>query len=122
MIAEDVVLDFAAASFRSVWALELLLALRRRGGKPWTASEIIKELRGSHVVVREALNNLITAGLVTADDTGNYSYHGSSAGVDEMVLELEKHYVLKPASVKHKIVTSPSVKLQILSDAFRIRE
>jgi hypothetical protein len=42
--------------------------------------------------------------------------------MDEMVAELEMLYALKPTSVIRKIVTSPSVKLQLLSDAFRIKE
>lgn len=122
MTSEDAVLEFAAAVFRSVWALELLLALKRREGGNWKSSEIIKELRGSRVVVTEALANLIAAGLVIEDDAGGYRYHVGSTGINDMVAELEKLYALKPTSVVRKIVTSPSVKLQILSDAFRIKE
>jgi predicted transcriptional regulator len=122
MISEDAVLDFAAALFGSVWALEILLALKRRGNRSWTPSEINKELRGSRVVVSEALANLTAAGLVVEDDSGGYRYHARSRDIEEMVAELEKLYALKPTAVVRKIITSPSVKLQILSDAFRIKE
>jgi biotin operon repressor len=122
MISEEDVLEFAADVFRSVWAVELMLALKRRGDRAWSPSEIIKELRGSRVVVKEALSNLIAAGLVIEEDAGGYRYHASSATLDEMATELEKLYALKPMSVVHRIVTSPSAKLQILSDAFRIKE
>jgi predicted transcriptional regulator len=122
MIPEDITLDFAGALFRSVWALELLLALRRRGERSWQTSDIIKELRGSEVVVTEALNNLIAAALVVQDNNGSYRYQPSSPAIDEMVIELEKLYSVKPTAVIHRIVTSPNVKLQILSDAFRIKE
>src|SRR6185312_3532362 len=105
MTSEDEILDFAGASFRSVWALELLLALRRVRERSWSPSEMIKELRSSRVVVIEALNNLIVAGLV-----------------DDMVGELQHLYELKPTLVMKKIVTSSNSKLQILSDAFRIKE
>ena len=121
MIPEDIVIEFASL-FRSVWALELLLALKRRGKHVWRASDIIKELRGSRVVVTEALNNLIAAGLVIEEDGGGYRYHPGSSSMDELVTELEKLYALKPTSVIRKVVTSPSIKLQILSDAFRIKE
>ena len=121
MISEHELLDFAGASFRSVWALELLLALRRAPERSWTPSEIIKELRSSRGVVIEALNNLIAAGLVMEEDTGAYRYAATGA-LDEVSAELQRLYELKPMLVTHKIVNSPNTKLQILSDAFRIKE
>lgn len=122
MIPEDTVLDFAGALFRSIWALELLLALKRRGDKPWRAVDIVRELRGSRVVVAEALNNLIAAGLVVQDDAETFRYRAVSADADNLVIELERLYASKPAAVIRKIVTSPASKLRILSDAFRIKE
>jgi len=121
-MSEDDVLDFAGTLFKSVWALELLLALKRRSNRSWKPTEIIKELRGSRVVVTEALANLIAAGLVVEDEGGGYRYHAGSKGMDATVSELEKIYALKPTAVVRKIITSPSAKLQILSDAFRIKE
>lgn len=122
MIPEETVLDFAGAAFRSVWALEVLLALKRRSERSWLASDIVKELRGSRVVVDEALNNLIATGLVVQEDNGGYRYRAGSPAADELVNELEKLYAAKPTAVIRKIVTSSSTKLQILSDAFRIKE
>lgn len=122
MIPEETVLEFAAALFRSVWALELLLALKRRGKRGSNPSDIIKELRASRVAVAEALADLVAAGLVVKDDAGNYRYRAATPGVDDMVVELERLYGLKPTSVIRKIVSTPNVKLQILSDAFRIKE
>jgi hypothetical protein len=122
MIPEDTVLDFAGALFRSVWALELLLALKRRGDQPWQAADIVRELRGSRVVVAEALNNLIAAGLVIQDDAETFRYRAASADADNLVVALERLYAAKPTAVIRKIVTSSATKLQILSDAFRIKE
>lgn len=122
MIPEETVLNFSGALFRSVWALELLLALKQDPDRRWLTSDIIRELRGSQVVATDALNNLIASGLVIQDDSGRYRYQPGSTALDEMVVELEKLYALKPTSVIRKIITSPSVKLQILSDAFRIKE
>ena len=121
MVSETEILEFAGASFRSIWALELLLALRRAPIRRWAPSDLIKELRSSRVVVVEALNNLTAAGLVIEDDAGGYRYAGAGA-LDEMVAGLQRLYELKPTLVTHKIVTSPNTKLQILSDAFRIKE
>jgi hypothetical protein len=122
MIPEDTVLDFAGALFRSVWALELLLALKRRGDEPWRAADIVRELRGSRVVVTEALNNLIAAGLVIQDDTEAFRYRAASTDADNLVIELERLYASKPTAIIRRIVTAPATKLQILSDAFRIKK
>jgi len=122
MDSEDAVLEFAGASFRSVWALELLIALRRARDRTWTAAEIIKELRGSRVVVTEALENLLAAALVIEDESGGFRYRVASSAVEETIDALEKLYALKPTLVVRKIVTSPNAKLQILSDAFRIKK
>lgn len=122
MISEETLLEVSGALFKSVWALELLLALRRQPDRSWQTSDIIRELRGSRVVAAEALNNLIAAGLVIQDDGGRCRYQPGSPAMDEMVVELEKLYALKPTSVIRKIVTSPIAKLQLLSDAFRIKE
>ena len=122
MSTEETVLEFATASFRSVWALELLLALKRRGGQVCKSSDMIKDLRGSRVVVTEALNDLIAAGLVIGDEIDGYRYQPGSQTIDEMVAELEKLYALRPVSVIGTIVSSPTAKLRILSDAFRIKK
>ena len=121
MISESEILEFAGASFRSVWALELLLMLRRTRDRGWGASEILKELRSSQVVVIEALNNLIAAGLVIEEEGGRYRYNGSGR-LEQTIGDLEHFYMLKPALVMRQIVNSPNSKLQILSDAFRIKD
>ena len=122
MTAEDDVLRFAAGLFKSVWALELLLALRRGGDRSWLAEELIKELRSSRVVVVEALSNLVVAGLVVQEEDGRFRYHVGSSGIDEMIGELEALYATKPTVVMREIVTTPNLKLKILSDAFKIKE
>lgn len=121
MNPEDEILEFAGASFRSVWALELLLMLRRTRDRSWGASEILKELRSSQVVVVEALNNLIASGLVVEEERGRYRY-SASGRLEQAIGELERFYALKPAVVMRQIVNSPNSKLQILSDAFRIKD
>jgi hypothetical protein len=120
MSSEEDILEFAGGSFRSIWALELLLTLRR-SARRWTPADIIKELRSSRVVVIEALNNLNVAGLVVQEDNGDYRY-GGIGQIEQMVSELERLYAIKPGLVMRSIVNSPNTKLQILSDAFRIKE
>jgi hypothetical protein len=122
MNSESDILEFAGASFRSVWALELLLMLRRTRDRSWGDSEILKELRSSQVAVVEALHNLIAAGLVVEEEGARYRYNASGR-LEDMIAELAQLYALKPAVVMRQIVNSPSnAKLQILSDAFRIKD
>jgi predicted transcriptional regulator len=121
MPSEAEILDFVGTSFRSIWALELLLMLRRTRDRSWAPPEIIKELRSSRAVVVDALNNLTAAGLVIEEDSGGYRYRGVS-GPEEMVDDIERLYAVKPTRMMQKIVNSPNSKLKILSDAFRIRE
>ena len=122
MNAEETALEFAAASFKSVWALELLLALKRGHDRVWRADDMIVELRGSRGVVAEALNNLVAAGLAVEEEKGAYRYRAGSPAIDDLVDELDKLYAVKPSVVVRSIVTSTNVKLQILSNAFRIKE
>ncbi|HEX3442174.1 MAG TPA: hypothetical protein VHT93_17675 [Pseudolabrys sp.] len=122
MISEDVILNFAAVSLNSVWALELLLVLKRDPARTWDADEIIRELRSSQGVVAGALGNLIAARLAVRDEAGCYRYQAGVDGLDEMVTAVEKLYVTKPAAVIRTIVTAPNRKLQILSNAFRFKE
>src|SRR5690242_2050808 len=109
MNSEDEILEFAGAFSRSVWALELLVMLRRGRDRRWMPSEIIRELRSSRVVVREAANNLIAARLVTKDDVGGYCYVAADR-LDGKVAQLEHLYELKPTLVTRKIVSSSSKK------------
>jgi hypothetical protein len=122
MIAEEKALTFAADLIQSVWALELLIVLKRDPARYWSADELIRELRGSQVVVADALNNLRAAGLAVENGGSRYRYHPVSPVMDELVSELVKLYALKPTTVTRAIVTSPNRKLQMLSDAFRIKE
>lgn len=121
MISEETVLDFAGSLFKSVWALELLLVLKRDPARVWQAAELIRELRSSQVVVTDALANLLAAGLIVEHETGRYRYHPVSSEIDGLVSELQKVYAVKPAAVIRQIVTTPNRKLQQLSNAFRFK-
>jgi hypothetical protein len=121
-MTEEELLVFAAASFRSVWTLELLLLLKRNREQSWRADDLVRELRSSDVVVSEGLTNLMNAGLVVESETGVYRYQATSPHVEEIVNDLERMYAAKPTSVIRAIVTAPSEKLRILSDAFKLKE
>jgi hypothetical protein len=120
MISETDALQFCAAVFKSVWALELLLTLRKAPQLSWHPAELIKEVRGSNGVIIEALNNLTAAGLAV-EEAGGFRYRSGDAQLDEMVAAVEALYATKPMAVVREIMTTPNLKLKILSDAFRIK-
>jgi hypothetical protein len=121
-VSEDDLLAFVTVSIRSVWALELLLLLKRDPSILWDAQGLILELRSSPVVIAEALASLVGVGLVVEDSGTRYRYGAASPALDRLVCELEQVYAAKPATVIKAIVASPNDKLRAFSDAFKFKE
>ena len=67
--SDEDVLRFIAASFPSVWALELLLALKSER-RSWTEGGSGRILRASELVVAKALDALVAAGLASFEGDG----------------------------------------------------
>ena len=120
MVQEEHVLNFAASSIASIWALELLL-LVRQDRRAWTSAELMRQLRGSDVVIAQGLHRLHSAGLII-EESGRYLYKPRSLEIDALANELETLYRLKPVAVVSAIANAPHRKLQILSDAFRLKK
>ncbi|HYG28155.1 MAG TPA: hypothetical protein VD906_14780 [Caulobacteraceae bacterium] len=111
---------FIREQLRSVWALELLLLMRRRADRSWTAQQLVDELRASPPLVADNLATFERAGLVAADADGRYSYSPAGPVLTKLVDELDAIYRERPVTVINAIV-APADKLQTLADAFRIR-
>jgi hypothetical protein len=107
-VTEDDLLAFAANSIGSVWALELLLLLRRDPSQGWTPLSLIRELRSSPVAIEEALQRLQSAGLVGSAGAGTYCYDPASPQLDGVASNLQKLYGAKPAAVIEAIVVARS--------------
>jgi DNA-binding HxlR family transcriptional regulator len=120
MAQEEDVLNFAASSIASIWALELLL-LVRQDRRAWTSAELMRQLRGSDAVLTQCLHRLQNLGLVS-EEAGSYLYKPGSLQIDVLANELENLYRLKPVTVISAIANAPQRKLQILSDAFRLKK
>lgn len=112
--------NFIASSFQSVWALELLLLLKREPRK-WSPDELISSLRASDLVLSQAIGALVTAGLITADQSG-VSYAPASDAMAELVDETESAYALKPNAVRRTIVMASKSGIAAFADAFRLRK
>jgi hypothetical protein len=118
--SDEDVLRFIAATFPSVWALELLLAVKA-APRVWPREELIATLRASELVVSKALEALIAAGLASSDDQG-VVYLPVNADVAEFVERAEQLYRSRPNSVRRAIVAASAGGATAFADAFRLRK
>jgi hypothetical protein len=113
---------FVRSSIRSVWALELLLALRAAPERAWSVDELVRELRGSPTLAADALEALQAGGLVARHEDGRVAYAPVSSVVAGFADQLAALYRERPGRVIRAIVSSPRDKLQSFADAFRFKE
>ena len=118
---DEDLLSFIGASVPSVWALELLLLLRRSRDREWAAAELVSEMRASAPAVNESLQTLEKAGVIRCDPAGGCSYAPASPVLDEICDRLEAAYKERPVAVVNAILKAPKGTLQTFADAFRIK-
>ena len=117
--SDDETLRFIAANFPSVWALELLLALKRAGGR-CTRQDLIEKLRASELVVSRALDGLDAAGLVSVEGDSAI-YLPANSGVEAMIGRSEHLYRRRPNTVCRAIVSARTSSASAFADAFKLR-
>ena len=117
--SDEDILRFVAASFPSVWALELLLALKREP-RPWPRDELVSTLRASELVVTKALDGLVAAGLVSFEADGAL-YLPVNAEVGTCVERAEELYRSRPNKVRRAIVSATTSSAIAFADAFKLR-
>jgi hypothetical protein len=98
-VTEDDLLAFIASAIGSVWAVELLLLLKREPDRAWGPESLVRELRSSPIVINEALERLRTAGLIIRESVGLYRYGAASPQLNCMASQLEEVYATKPTTV-----------------------
>ena len=116
----DDLLRLIGSSFRSVWALELLLLLKR-DPRPFPPAELISTLRASDLVVNKALDELVAAGLVSMEE-GGALYMPVGEATAKQIDEVEKLYAARPDAVRRAIVSATSSGAAAFADAFRLRK
>lgn len=116
----DEILRFIASSFRSVWALELLLVLKSEQ-RSWSREELVATMRASDLVVTKALEALEAAGLV-GNDSGNARYMPISDEVAALVDQAQELYAKRPDAVRRAIISASSGDAAAFADAFRLRK
>lgn len=119
-MSSDALISFIASSFRSVWALELLILLKHES-RPCTTEELVSLLRASPAVVDTALMSLVAAGLADRDGS-SATYMPVNGGVSSLVEQTEQLYRSRPDYVRRLIIASSNKGLTAFSDAFRLKD
>ena len=117
--SDEDVLRFVAASFPSVWALELLLTLKSEP-RVWTHEDLVASLRASELVVSKALDALVAAGLVSIESGGG-RYLPVNEDVADCVERVEQLYRTRPNKVRRAIVAASTSSATAFADAFKLR-
>lgn len=119
-LIEDDVVALIRSSIRSVWALELLLVLRR-DRQEWAERELVRELRGSTALVRDGIAALGAAGLVGECRANATVYRPRTRSLDELAGKLALAYEQTPVAVVKAIAAAPDERIQTFADAFRFK-
>jgi hypothetical protein len=119
LIDQDL-LTFIQSSIRSVWALEVLLLMRREPERLWAPGDLTRELRANERLVVEVLGDFETSGLVARQEAG-YADAPASLVLGQLCDRLDAAYRERPVAVVKAIMAAPKDKLQIFADAFRFR-
>lgn len=115
----DDLLRFIGSSFRSVWALELILILKRER-RVWARDELVSTMRASELVVSKAVDALVAAGLASVEGHG-VTYMPINDAVAACVDELEKLYAVRPDAVRRAIVSASATGATAFAEAFKLR-
>ena len=122
MPSRNEVAGFIRASFRSVWALELLCFLRQHRDRSLTHAEMVAGLRGSDLVVTQSVESLAAAGLILTEADGSARYAPASADLDRLVGQAEALFARSPDAVRRMIVAAANPGITAFADAFRLRK
>jgi len=111
---------FVRKHIRSVWAVELLLTLRRDPNRCWTPAELVAELRASANLVGANLAGFEQSGLAVHDDAGCWRYAPAAPVLDALAVRLERAYRERPVRIIN-LIARPEDPIQGLADAFKWR-
>lgn len=103
-----------------MWALELVLLLKS-DKRHWRRDELVSTLRASDLVVSNALDGLIAAGMASADAEGAI-YMPVNVAIGECVDEVEQLYRTKPNAVRRAIISASASSATAFADAFKLRK
>lgn len=120
MTVDRDLLSFIRGHLTSVWALELLLLLRRDPDRSWSGEALVAELRASTAVVDRVLEDFQRTGLAVREADGICRYAPAARVLAELCDQLEAAYRERPVAVIN-LISAPADRIQALADAFRLK-
>lgn len=114
--------SFINGTFRSVWALELLVFLKKHGDRAWPRSELVEALRASDAVISGSVDSLLAAGLIVLGEDGAARYGPANAALEGCAEATAALYAQRPDAVRRMIIQASSGGLAAFADAFRLRK
>jgi hypothetical protein len=113
-------LTFVRASIPSIWALELLLLLRRAAPGRLTREEIVQHLRATPLLIDRLIDRFKQIGLVVEDKRGA-GFECSDPAIAALCEALALAAEERPLALRDAIISAPNEKLRDLADAFRFK-
>jgi hypothetical protein len=121
-VLDPQLISFVRRSLGSIWALEVLLFIRRRAPVPVSVEEIDRELRATPYLVRRIVDQLAAEHLVEREAGGLVRFEAGTPELERLCILLETASRERPIGLRDAIVGSPDNKLQSFADAFRFRD
>jgi len=114
--------DFITATFRSVWALELLHLLQEHRDRTLSHAEMVAGLRASDVVVTQSVETLTAAGVSVVEADGGARYRPVSKNLEALADGAIGLYGKSPGAVRRLIVAAANPGITEFANAFRLRK
>ncbi|RYG28659.1 MAG: hypothetical protein EON93_18175 [Burkholderiales bacterium] len=118
---EPRLLAFIRSSIPSIWALELLLLLRRAAPQALTRDEMVQHLRATPNLIERLITQFLANGLVTQSDS-TYRFECATPELAALCEDLAMAADERPIALRDAIIAAPNEKLRDLADAFRFRD
>jgi hypothetical protein len=115
---------FLAAHVESVLELEVLLLLRERPERSWTAAELAQDLKIDAAWAGGQLGKLAADKILQrgGENSGQYRYAPASPEMDAVIGEVANAYASHRVTIIGLIFSKPTSTLKTFADAFRIRK
>lgn len=111
---------FVREHVRTVWAVELLLLLKRDPDRRWAAADLVRELRASTPLVNDNLQRFERSGLAVRDEGDQWRYAPAMPMLGQLADRLEAAYRERPVAIIN-LIAAPPDPVQGLADAFKFR-
>ena len=114
-------ISFLRTSIPSLWALELLLLMRRAAPGYMTRDELVQHLRATPTLIDRLLSQFVASGLIARNESGSYRFDCATPDIAALCEELALAAEERPIALRDAIVSAPNDKLRNLADAFRLK-